>query len=113
MKLDMFSYRTTSGWSTDPLPALDSDNTLVVVFGAPELDDVRQPLSELVAAFSNSHVVGCSTAGEIFGTALADSSLSIAVAQFERGTRSTTRRCGVCCCSRMACTSTAPSSCAA
>jgi hypothetical protein len=87
MKLDMFSYRTTSGWSTDPLPALDSDNTLVVVFGAPELDDVRQPLSELVAAFSNSHVVGCSTAGEIFGTALADSSLSIAVAQFERGTR--------------------------
>jgi hypothetical protein len=87
MKLDTFSYRAPSGWSAHPLPPFDSDNTLVVVFGAPQVEEVQQRLRDLVAAFPTSHVVGCSTAGEIFGTALMDSSLSVAVAQFERGTR--------------------------
>jgi hypothetical protein len=87
MKLDTFSYAPASGWSVDPRPTLDSDQTLVVVFGAPDLDEVQEPLRQLVSAFGRSHVVGCSTAGEIFGTSLADSSLSVAVAQFENGTR--------------------------
>jgi len=87
MKLATFSFATASGWSVDQLPALDSDNTLVVIFGAPELNEIEQPLRELVAAFPRSSVIGCSTAGEIFGTTLADSSLSVAVAEFEHGTR--------------------------
>jgi hypothetical protein len=87
MKLDTFSYSAAAGWSVQPLPDLDSDNTLVVVFGAPELDEVQAPLQQLVATYGRSHVVGCSTAGEIFGTELADKSLSVAVARFESGTR--------------------------
>src|SRR6185436_3217753 len=87
MKLDTFFYSAAVGWSVDPLPALDSENTLVVVFGAPELDEVQKPLRHLVDTYPRSHVVGCSTAGEIFGTALADKSLSVAVARFDRGTR--------------------------
>lgn len=87
MKLDTFSYSTASGWSDEPLADFDSENTLVVVFGSPDLDGVREPLGELVARFGRSHVIGCSTAGEIFGTALTDNSLSVAVARFERGTR--------------------------
>src|SRR5438128_11815933 len=86
MKLDTFAYSASAGWSVEPLPELDSENTLVVVFGAPELDHVQEPLRQLVATYSRSHVVGCSTAGEIFGTALTDNSLSVAVAQFENGT---------------------------
>jgi hypothetical protein len=87
LKLDTFSYSAASGWSEELLSELDSDSTLVVVFGSPELADLHEPLGQLIAAFGRSHVVGCSTAGEIFGTALADHSLSVAVAQFERGTR--------------------------
>jgi hypothetical protein len=87
MKLDTFSYSTASGWSDEPSADLDSESTLVVVFGSPELDGVRAPLKHLVDRFSRSHIVGCSTAGEIFGNALTDNSLSVAVAQFERGTR--------------------------
>jgi hypothetical protein len=87
MKLDTFSYSTASGWSDEPLSDLDSESTLVVIFGSPELDGVRAPLRDLVARFGRSHIVGCSTAGEIFGNALTDNSLSVAVAQFERGTR--------------------------
>ena len=60
MKLATFSFATASGWSVDQLPALDSDNTLVVIFGAPELNGIEQPLRELVAAFPRSSVIGCS-----------------------------------------------------
>jgi hypothetical protein len=87
MKLHTFSYAAAAGWSEYPLPTLDSENTLVIVFGAAEPDQFTEPLRELVTAFSNSHIVGCSTAGEIFGTALTDDSLSVAVTQFESGTR--------------------------
>src|SRR5229473_646643 len=87
MKLDTFSYSAATGWSVAHLPDLDSEDTLVVVFGAPELDDVQAPLGQLMAAYGRSHVIGCSTAGEIFGTALTDHSLSVAVVRFEHGTR--------------------------
>jgi hypothetical protein len=87
MKLDTFTYAAESGWSVDPLPALDSDSTLVVVFGATEWGETHQPFDQLLAAYPRSHVIGCSTAGEIFGTGLADGSLAVAVARFEHGTR--------------------------
>lgn len=87
MKLETFCYNPASGWSVDRMPELDSDNTLIVVFGAPELPHVEAPLHELVATFPRSSVIGCSTAGEIFGTSLKDASLSVAVAKFEHGTR--------------------------
>jgi hypothetical protein len=38
MKLETLNYTTPSGWSVDTLPPLDSDCTLVVAFGAPDLD---------------------------------------------------------------------------
>src|SRR5438874_9927644 len=87
MKLQTFSFSPADGWSVEPLPDLDSEHTLVVVFGPPELSDVQEPLRQLVATYGQSHVVGCSTAGEIFDAALTDNSLTVAVAQFERGTR--------------------------
>ena len=87
MKLDTFTYAAETGWSVDPLPTLDSNSTLVVVFGATEWGENDQPFDELMAAYPHSHVIGCSTAGEIFGTGLADGSLAVAVARFEHGTR--------------------------
>ena len=39
-----------------------------------------------MSAYPRSHIVGCSTAGEIFGTHLGDDSLAVAVARFEHGT---------------------------
>src|SRR5216684_2494023 len=96
MKLETFSYSAATGWSVAPLPNLDSEDTLVVVFGAPELDDVHAPLDQLMTAYGRSHVIGCSTAGEIFGTALTDHSLSVAVVRFEHGTRVATAAASVC-----------------
>jgi hypothetical protein len=83
MKLETFSYSARSGWSVDRLPDLDSERTLVIIFGAPEFGDAPGPIQELTRAYPRSHVIGCSTSGEIFGAALSDRSLSVAVARFD------------------------------
>ncbi len=86
MKLETFTYSRLAGWSIRPFPALDSENTLVIVFGASSFVDDPAPLRELEVAYPRSRVIGCSTSGEIFGTALSDDSLSVAVARFESST---------------------------
>jgi hypothetical protein len=80
------SHRPQRGWSDGGLPALDSEQTLVVAFGAAECLDRDAPLRELAAAFPRAQLVGCSTAGEIFGTSIDDGTVSVAICRFQ-GTR--------------------------
>lgn len=76
-------YRSGAGWAA-PLPmALDGPSTLVLAFAASEFADAPAPLIEIAAAFPQSVVIGCSTAGEIAGTQVHDASISLAVARFE------------------------------
>lgn len=84
MELVNFTYTARSGWSVNPLPALDSDKTLVLVFGATSFMDDPAALKELKAAYPSSHVIGCSSSGEIFDTKISDESLSVAVAKFDK-----------------------------
>ncbi len=71
------------GWS-QPLPEeLDGPSTLVVVYGEPALVDDPVPLKELRAALPESHVIGCSTAGQILGAELTASALVVSVCRFE------------------------------
>jgi hypothetical protein len=83
VKLETFAYKKSSGWSLGSLPALDSDQTLVIVFGAPGFRDTPEPIQELIRAYPKSHIIGCSSSGEIFDTAVYDESLSVSVARFE------------------------------
>jgi hypothetical protein len=83
MRLETFNHTTSEGWSLDPLPALDSEHTLVIAFGASDLIEAPAPIHEIARAYPNSHVVGCSTAGEILGTEIFDDSLSVGVVRFE------------------------------
>jgi len=62
---------------------LDSEQTLVLVFGAAALADRPGLLLDLTRGFPRSTVLGCSTAGEIFGTKVLDDSMVVAVARFE------------------------------
>ena len=84
MNLETFSYEPSKGWSLRAFPRLDSEHTLVVVFGAARFMDDPTALRELLAAYPSSRSIGCSTSGEIHGTVLSDDSLSVAVARFER-----------------------------
>lgn len=84
MELALVRHDLTSGWCQEGLPDLDSPSTLVLVFGAPEYFDQPAAIEALAAAYPRGQVLGCSTAGEIFGTKIFDRSLAVAVARFRR-----------------------------
>lgn len=90
MKLSTFSLAQNSGWTVPTLPDMDSNQTLVMAFGASSMINSPAPIAKVAAAFPNSSLIGCSTAGEIFGTSLLDDSLSVAVIKFERTELATT-----------------------
>lgn len=82
MELRLASHRPGSPWS--PLPTgLDGPSTLVLAFAGTGYADDPSPLAELAEAFPRSLVMGCSTAGEIFGTEIGDGGVSAAVARFQ------------------------------
>jgi len=81
MKLDTFRYTVSDGWE-DHFPDSDSPQTLVIVFGSPEFLKQPGPIQELTQAYPTSHIIGCSTAGEIFGKEITDESLVVAVIRF-------------------------------
>ncbi|MGH7150163.1 MAG: FIST N-terminal domain-containing protein, partial [Planctomycetota bacterium] len=84
MEIETLTWSNCSGWSA-PLPSgMDGEGTLVLLFGAPELADSPGPIREVRRAFPRSHVVGCSTSGEIFGAKVGDGGISLAVTRFER-----------------------------
>jgi hypothetical protein len=82
VKTQLLSHDRSTGWSREPDGALDSDRTLVLVFGARALADDQAPLRELVARYPRAHFLGCSTAGEINGSSVSDNTLTAAVVRF-------------------------------
>src|SRR5512138_2896087 len=82
MKLATLRY-VQGRWSGE-FPDLDSEQTLVLAFGAPGYGEQPDVLERLVAAYPRSAVIGCSTAGEIDQTRIRDESITVAIARFER-----------------------------
>lgn len=89
MKVENLTYSEKGGWSreltgtpTSPT-TLDSDRTLLFVSASTELIDAPAPFAELQRAFPKSHILGCSSAGEIAGQQVSDRSISVAVARFD------------------------------
>ena len=85
MKIQIFSF-IADGWSSEPDGTLDSDRTLVVLFGASNLIDRPAPVQRVIDTYPRSRIVGCSSAGEIHGTRVLDDSLVVAVAKFDHVT---------------------------
>lgn len=83
MQLEALSYRASGSWDR-PLPkTLDSPATLILAFGARCYGDEDRPLRDLLCAFPQSTVIGCSTSGEVEGRVIDDDSVSVAVCRFE------------------------------
>ncbi|MGC3973057.1 MAG: FIST N-terminal domain-containing protein [Nitrospira sp.] len=66
------------------LAALDSENSLLLLFGTSRLIDRPELSQQVMAACPRSHVMGCSTAGEIHGAEISDGSLVVAAVRFEK-----------------------------
>lgn len=83
MQIQRLAFDAVTGWSAAFAP-LDSEQTMVLTFGAACFGADPRPLQELQRAFPRAHHLGCSTAGEIHGATVRDDSLSVAVVRFER-----------------------------
>ena len=89
------SYHPIQGWS-QTFPDLDSEQTLVLVFGPATAHENLQPFAELAAAFPRSHILGCSTSGAILGPNVSEEGLVVAVHRFKHTTlrQASTSVCG-------------------
>lgn len=79
-----FSYQPEQGWSVGVFPAVDSEQTLVLVFADTMFADDPQPFTDLAKAYPTSHIIGCSTSGEICGDDISEKSLAVAVVRFAK-----------------------------
>jgi len=86
MLTNTFTYKTNQGWSIAQFPDVDSEQTFILIFAAPSFLEHSEPIEEIYKAYPNSKIMGCSTAGEISGAHVNDSSLSVAILQFESTT---------------------------
>ena len=84
--MELATFRYTQGAWSEPFPALDSPDTMIVAFAAPSFHGRPELLAELARAYPTSAVIGCSTSGEIDQTHVRDESIAVAAVRFE-GTR--------------------------
>lgn len=83
MLLETYQYSKDSGWNSSINTDLDSKQTLLLFFGTPNSEVVLPHLCSLNTLFPQSLIVGCSSAGEIFGDDVYDDSISLAIVKFE------------------------------
>lgn len=84
MQSEIFFFTKENAWSVPSLPDVDSDRTLILLFAAPEYFEHREPFHQIKQQYPNSTVMGCSSAGEILQTSVADESIVAAAVQFEK-----------------------------
>ncbi len=84
MQVETLQYTVENGWSTPTFPDMDSENTLLFVFCAPEFFKDQAQIKLLAKQYPKSKMIGCSTAGEIYGPSVLDNSISVAIAKFEK-----------------------------
>ena len=86
IKVRSFTHVLDRGWSVDPLPAMDGDHTLLLLFGGAAYRQHPEVLESLSRAFPQAVKIGCSSAGEIDGDTIHDDSLVVTVLQFSETT---------------------------
>lgn len=82
MRVEKSLWTKARGWEP-AMGALGSSAQVVLVFGATSLVKAGVELPALQAAYPQATLVGCTTAGEIYGTKVLEDSLVAAAVQFE------------------------------
>jgi len=86
MQVRTLTWAPGTGWSPDlsSFGEADGASTLVLAFADPSIADTPHPLHQLSATFGRSHLLACSTAGQILDDSVSEAEIVVAVAQFER-----------------------------
>ncbi len=83
MRLETYYYLPEKGWNRPLDGSLDSEKSLLILFGDSRMDESHSGFTELLKRYPLAKIVGCSTAGEIFEEELLSGSLVAAVMRFE------------------------------
>jgi hypothetical protein len=86
MKTEQVRWTVTAGWDPPLSHALGDYAQLVLIFGSPTLIQRLDLLAEIKRAYPVANLMGCSTAGEIFGTQVTDDTLVLTAVAFENTT---------------------------
>ena len=75
MRIETRRWNTGGGWNSRPGELREAQ--LVLVFASTAVCANEELFAELRGAYPRAEIIGCSTAGEIFGTQVTDESLTI------------------------------------
>ena len=84
MKIEIYNYREQEKWNRELDVSLDSSQTLIIIFGSSLVKKIQKPIDEIVTAFPNSIITGCSSASEIYHNEVSEDGLVVSVVQFEK-----------------------------
>jgi hypothetical protein len=83
MRVEQTQWTAPGGWSPAPPGGLSGSAQLVLIFASRSVLRQEAPIEALRRAYPGAHILGCSTAGEIFGTEVSDDSLVATAVHFE------------------------------
>jgi hypothetical protein len=83
MQIEQTRWVPGKGWSPAPPGQLGSAAQLVLLFGSPACLKQTSWQADIESAYPNAHRLGCSTAGEIYGTEVTDETLVATALAFE------------------------------
>lgn len=83
MKIEQRKWTKETGWTQSP-GQLTTPPQLVLVFGSSSLISDSNSFEQIKSFYPNSHLLQCSTAGEIMGTVVSDNSLVVTAIFFEK-----------------------------
>jgi hypothetical protein len=84
MKIEQATWTQAHGWKPNNIGTLGDDAQLVLAFGSRAVLSAQQGFDRIKQAWHQAHILGCSTAGEIYDTQVLDDSLVVTAIHFEK-----------------------------
>ncbi len=83
MIIEQTRWTKKRGWEPEPLGRLGGSAQLVLVFGSTSILKEKECFDKIKKAYPDAHLLGCSTAGEIYRTTVSDDSLVVTAIRFD------------------------------
>lgn len=84
MKIEQRVWTRSKGWSLQNGPGIQGKIQLVIMFAASEILKEKTFFEEVKNMYSEAHLFGCSTAGEIYGPRIFDDTIVATAIHFEK-----------------------------
>jgi len=84
MKIEQAVWTKENGWSNDIKKVQNLDTQLIMFFGSTNKLKRHDFIDGIKSTYPKAHILGCSTAGEIYGTQVLDDSIVATFIEFEK-----------------------------